>query len=245
MNAPLVVDATARQFESWKGVAIISETLSVLGWALAGGQMVGLHLLIADLPFPRVTIDVDTIVDVRARPDAARLASAALVAAGWKAAGVDNTIHRFTSVAGGVVDILGPDGLRSRPVTIPPATTLLAPGGTQLLQRAAEVSLRIRRGERSIEIGVPLPSRLGAVIGKAAALGLPDGRDRHLLDAVHLAATLRPSDLTESLSKEDRRWLRRLVQLSDHDPVWSNVEERVAVLARASLVRVSIFAGSA
>jgi hypothetical protein len=79
MNAPPVVDATARQFESWKGVAIISDTLGVSGWALAGGQMVGLHLLIADLPFLRVTIDADIIIDVRVRPDAARLVSTALV----------------------------------------------------------------------------------------------------------------------------------------------------------------------
>ncbi len=242
MNAPLVVDATARQFESWKGVGVISETLGVSGWALAGGQMVALHLLIADLPFPRFTI-ADTIVDVRARPNAARLASTALVAAGWNAAGVDTTIHRFTSEAGGVVDILGPDGLRSRPVTIPPATTLLAPGGTQLLQRAAELSLAIRSGERSIEIAVLLPSRLSALIGKAAALGLPDGRDRHLLDAIHLAATLRPSDLNESLSKADRRWLRHFVRFAESSPFWPNVEERVALLARGSLVRVSSLVG--
>ena len=127
-ETPVVVEATTRQFESWKVVAVVAETLGSSGWALAGGQMVALHLLIAHLPFPRVTIDADTIVDVRVRPDAARLASAGLVGAGWVASGVDNTVHRFTSPAGGIVDILGPDGLRSRPITIPPATTLLAPG---------------------------------------------------------------------------------------------------------------------
>ena len=127
-ETPVVVEATTRQFESWKGVAVVAETLGSSGWALAGGQMVALHLLMADLPFPRVTIDADTIVDVRARPDAARLASTGLVGAGWVGSGVDNVVHRFTSSSGGVVDILGPDGLRSQPITIPPATTLLAPG---------------------------------------------------------------------------------------------------------------------
>ncbi len=112
--------------------------------------MVALHLFIADLPFPRVTIDADTIVDVRARPDAARLASTGLVGAGWVGSGVDNVVHRFTSSTGGVVDILGPDGLRSLPITIPPATTLLAPGGTQLLRRASGVVITIRNGTRSI-----------------------------------------------------------------------------------------------
>ena len=157
---PVVVEATTRQFESWKGVAVIAETLGSSGWALAGGQMVALHLLMADLPFPRVTIDADTIVDVRARPDAARLASTGLVRAGWVGSGVDNVVHRFTSSAGGVVDILGPDGLRSQPITIPPATTLLAPGGTQLLRRASGVVITVRNGTRSIsDPNVPLPSR--------------------------------------------------------------------------------------
>ena len=53
---PVVVEATTRQFESWKGVAVIAETLGSSGWALAGGQMVAQHLLMADLPFPRVTL---------------------------------------------------------------------------------------------------------------------------------------------------------------------------------------------
>lgn len=118
----VVVDATTRQFESWKGVAVIAETLGSSGWALAGGQMVALHLLMADLPFPRVTIDADTIVDVRARSDAARLASTGLVGAGWVGSGVDNVVHRFTSSTGGVIapmnllpKLVKPGSLKSRP----------------------------------------------------------------------------------------------------------------------------------
>ena len=53
-DIPVVVEATTRQFESWKGVAVIAETWGSSGWALAGGQMVALHLSMADLPFPRV-----------------------------------------------------------------------------------------------------------------------------------------------------------------------------------------------
>jgi hypothetical protein len=243
-ETPVVVEATTRQFESWKGVAVVAETLGSSGWALAGGQMVALHLLIAHLPFPRVTIDADTIVDVRVRPDAARLASAGLVGAGWMGSGVDNTVHRFISPAGGIVDILGPDGLRSRPITIPPATTLLAPGGTQLLRRAAEITITVRNGTRSIAgLNLPLPSRLAALIGKSAALGLPDGRDRHLFDAIHLAATLRPADLVEPLSKADRRWLRNLLQHVERGGAWTYVDDEVQVLARASMFRISTILG--
>lgn len=133
----LEVDASPRQFASWRGIAIVSAELGPDGWVLAGGQMVALHLNLAGPPFPRVTVDADAIIDVRARPDAARRASAALLAAGWDASGVDDLVHRFSSSGGGTVDLLGPDGLRTRPVTVPPRRTLPAPGGTQLLQRSA------------------------------------------------------------------------------------------------------------
>ncbi len=44
MNGRLVlVEPTARQFKSWKGVAVIADTLGSSGWALASGQMVALH----------------------------------------------------------------------------------------------------------------------------------------------------------------------------------------------------------
>ena len=200
--------------------------------------------LIADLPFPRVTIDADTIVDARARPDAARLASSGLVLVGWVGSGVDSVVHRFTSLEGGIVDILGPDGLRSGPITIPPPTTLLAPGGTQLLRRAAPIAITVRNGARSLDgLMVPLPSRLAALIGKSAALGLPDGRDRHLLDAIHLTATLRPADLVEPLSKADRRWLRNMVEHVKTNGDWTFVEDEIQVLARASLARLSTLLG--
>ena len=154
--------------------------------------------------------------------------------------GVDNVVHRFTPSTGGVVDILGPDGLRARPITIPPATTLLAPGGTQLLRRASGVVITVRNGTRSIsDLNVPLPSRLAALIGKSAALGLPDGRDRHLLDAIHLTATLRPADLAEPLSKADRRWLRNMLEHVELNGDWSFVEDEVEVLTRALLARIS------
>ena len=55
--------------------------------------MVGLHLLLAELPVPRVTIDAATIVDVRARPDAARRAATPLVANGWTPRGVRASNH--------------------------------------------------------------------------------------------------------------------------------------------------------
>lgn len=53
----ITIDASPRQYESWRGVAILSDALGSTGWVLAGGQMVALHLQLAALPFPRVTVD--------------------------------------------------------------------------------------------------------------------------------------------------------------------------------------------
>ncbi len=234
------IDATPRQFASWRGVAILSEELGPTGWALAGGQMVAVVLAEAGLPFPRVTVDADAVIDVRARPDATRRVAAALMATGWDAAGVDDLLHRFTSAEGGTVDLLGPDGLRTRPVTVPPRRTLLAPGGTQLLHRSTPVATTVRdpRGAL-IELTLAMPSRLGALIAKSAAISLPEGSDRHLLDAVHLAAALRPADLDEPLGRSDRRRIRTLLQRAPTVLQTGTVDDRILVLATASLERLA------
>jgi hypothetical protein len=241
MTDKLSILVTERQFASWLGIAVLAETLGTKGWALAGGQMVSLHLHQAELPFPRVTIDADTIVDVRARPEGAQRASEALIGAGWEPQGVDNIVHRFRSALGGVVDILGPDGLRTKPITVPPSTTLLAPGGTQLLRRSSPICLTVTHGDQSIEdLLVPLPSRLSALIGKSAALGLPEGRDRHLLDAIHLSACLRPDDLNEALTKSDKRWLRNFSNQATPQSIRAIAEPTVSALAVAVIERLKL-----
>ena len=106
------------------------------------------------------------------------------------------------------------------------------------------MTLVIRSGAGLIDgLTIPLPSRLAALIAKAAAMGLPDGRERHLLDALHLAATLRPADLDEPLTKADRRWLRNLQQHAEQERAWADVGEGVRMLAQAALERLSRLAG--
>ncbi len=237
--AHLEIDASPRQFASWRGIAVVGAELGADGWVLAGGQMVALHLQFAGLPFPRVTVDADAVVDVRSHPDATRRAATALLAAGWDASGVDDLVHRFTSDEGGTVDLLGPDGLRTRPVTVPPRRTLLAPGGTQLLQRSSPVNAQIRSTDgESLALTLSMPSRLGALVAKCAATTLPEGRDRHLLDAVHLAAALRPGDLGELLGRADRRWLRLLLDAAPEVLRTGLVDARVAALAEAAVDRI-------
>jgi hypothetical protein len=234
------IEATPRQFASWRGIAILGHELGPTGWALAGGQMVAVLLAEADLPFPRITVDADAVIDVRARPDGTRRVAAALLAAGWDAVGVDDLLHRFTSAEGGTIDLLGPDGLRSRPVTVPPRRTLLAPGGTQLLHRSSPVGAVVRSPEgASVELTLAMPSRLGALIAKSAAIALPEGSDRHLLDAVHLAACLRPGDLDEPLGRSDLRRLRTLLLRGPSVLQRGTVDDRILVLANASLERLA------
>lgn len=89
-----------------------------------------------------------------------------------------------------------------------------------------------------LELTLSLPSRLGALIAKCAAAGLPEGRDRHLLDAVHLAAVLRPGDLDEPLGRADRRWLRVLLAAAPPIVQSGAVDPRVVVLAQAAIERI-------
>jgi hypothetical protein len=241
MTDQITIVVTERQFASWQGIVVLAETLGPSGWTLAGGQMVSLHLHQAELPFPRITIDADTIIDVRARPGGAQHASEALVNAGWEPVGADNIVHRFRSPSGGVIDILGPDGLRSRPITIPPSSTLLAPGGTQLLRRSSAINLTVLQANQSIHgLLIPLPSRLAALIGKSAALGLPEGRDRHFLDAVHLSACLRPADLGEPLTKSDRRWLRNFIAKASPEAIRAIAEPNVCALSIPAIERLKL-----
>lgn len=65
---------------------------------------------------------------------------------------------------------------------------------------------------------VPRPSLLGAVVGKAAACGLPDDTGRHFRDLALLCALIDdPFRLTEQLGPKDRKRLRFAAALDDPD----------------------------
>ena len=101
----------ALETELWDALLDIADRVPE-GWTLIGGQMVLLHGLEKDRIPPRVSEDLDLVVDVRVRPPVLATLVSALADLGFTDAGVsaDGVAQRF--IRGGVgVDVLAPDGV--------------------------------------------------------------------------------------------------------------------------------------
>lgn len=187
-------------------------------WSLIGGQMVFLHAIEAGADPPRVSRDVDLVVDARVRPPALRRLMAVLHDRGFAPDGAspENVAHRF--VRNDVrVDVLVPEGLgpRTDRRTVGSAVTIEVLGGTQALRRTQLVPLTMYE-----QVGwVPRPDLLGAIVVKAAAV-TAEWRDkqRHLLDLAFLCSLVEdPFALQSALDRKDRERLRAVRALDNVD----------------------------
>ena len=209
--------------ELWDVLLDLSERLSDVPWSLIGGQMVLLHALEHDTVPPQVSQDGDVITNVRLATGGLARVVAELEGLGFSCDGMapDGIAHRYSRPSRDpkrpvVIDVLAPEGVGSRTdlTTTPPGRTLQVPGGSQALRRTETVAVVV--GDR---VGrVPRPSLLGAVVGKAAACGLPDDTSRHFRDLALLCALIDdPFRLTEQLGSKDRKRLRFAAALDDPD----------------------------
>jgi len=193
-------------------------------WTLIGGQMVLLHgLEHARLP-PRISEDLDVVVNVRAQPPALPRMMTALRDLGFVLSGIspDGIAHRFER-AGVLVDVLAPDGLGGRTSlrTIGGATIPVA-GGTYALAEShlVPVAHRGRSGR------ISRPSIAGALVVKAGAAttdrGL-HGPERHLRDLAFLCTLVDDAfALRGHLGVANQRRLRAVRPLADEThPAWS------------------------
>lgn len=214
--------------ELWHVLLDLDETLAV-PWTLIGGQMVLLHALEHGQVPPQVSQDVDVVADIRAVPTAIKDVIAALEGYGFTLEGIgpDGVAHRYvrSAKAAGTtrkltVDVLAPEGVGSRAdlTTTKPGRTLQVPGGTQALERTERVIV-IHEGRQG---NVPRPTLLAAVIGKAAACGLPGDPARHLRDLALLCALIEdPFALEDEMTTKDRQRLRCASALDDPEhPAW-------------------------
>lgn len=102
-------------------------------WTLVGGQMVFLHAMEHGISPPRISTDLDVVVNARVvgRPVAAL--AAALVDLEFIQDGIspDGIAHRYRRNRVSV-DVLAPEGLGQRTdlTTTPPGRTIQVPGGT-------------------------------------------------------------------------------------------------------------------
>lgn len=195
-------------------------------WTLIGGQMVLLHGLEHGRTPPGASQDLDVLADVISDQRSLVQLVAVLEDLGFRPAGItpEGKVYRYvrTDAEGSlVVDVLAPDNLGSRTdlTTSPPGVTLEVPAGRQALHRTASRSVRLNGRSGTIR----RPSLLGAIVGKAAALGIPTApKEKHYRDlAFLLSLPANPMALRDELSKSDRKKLALAEGLSDPlHPAW-------------------------
>lgn len=205
-------------------------------WTLIGGQMVLVHATEAGVRAPRLSTDLDVLVDARVVAGGVRgfvqaIESCGFVLAGTSPEGVAHRYHR-DQVS---IDVLAPEGLGSRTVvtTTPPGRTVSVPGGTQALNRT-ELS-PISAG--SAQGLLPRPSLLGALVIKAAAVAVDDVPDAQRSDlALLLSLVQQPNEMRDELSSKDRKRLQaRSEMLDPRHRAWSQLSTSQADRGRATL----------
>lgn len=217
------VDANQVNSHLWPFLGLLADRFPG-AWVLVGGQMVLLHgMEYGHLP-RRETNDADALIDVRIAPRGTVTFAAALTEMGLELEGIstDGVGHRFVG-SGLAIDILAPDhlGRRVTLTTIPPARTVQVPAGTRLLDAPqlcpVVVGGRVHR--------IPRPDLAAAMVGKAAALTLPDPQ-RHAEDLAFLCGLVPdPRVVDAAMSTSDKRWLEGAKALLDDDRVWAHAND--------------------
>lgn len=204
-------------------------------WTLVGGQMVFLHAMEHGADPPRVSTDLDVLVNARVVTGGVREFVSAIEAVGFELVGASpaGIAHRYQR-DGVSVDVLAPDGLGPRTdlTTTPPGRTLQMPGGTQALDRTELVPVVFG----SHQGFVPRPSLLGAIVGKAVAVEVDDLPDAQRLDlALLLSLVGDPIELADELTKKDRQRLRSRSEMGEVDQrAWANLPDDLADRGRAA-----------
>jgi hypothetical protein len=222
--------------ELWRLLLDLAEVVDA-PWTLVGGQMVMLHGLQLGRPSPRVSVDIDTVVDVRADPRGMRrmvraLTSLGLVPAG--APGPNGLMHRYvkpgTEIAVDLdapatsVDVLVPEGLgpSADVTTSAQGRAFPAPGASQALARTELLPVSYEGRTAT----VPRPNLLGAIVGKAVG-AVADSREpeRHLRDLAFLCSLVEdPFALAEAVTPKDRKRIRQAARkLEISSPYWNGL----------------------
>ena len=212
----------------WDALLDISEAMGD-SWTLVGGQMVFLHAVEAGVPPPRVSRDIDLVVDVRVRPKALPRMASTLDDLGFHVvahAAMADSARRFER-DGVPVDILAPEGVGPR-ADMRLVGTLKAieiSGGTAALSRSE--SVEVAHGER---MGCVLrPDLAGALIIKSEAHQSDRSPEapRHVRDVAFLCSLVGdPIAAHDDLGSRGRQLLRDTGMADESHFSWSDLGER-------------------
>lgn len=233
---PLVLPTgLAQEADLWATLVELTELYPGI-WTLIGGQMVHLHALEHGSTPPRVSTDLDVLVNARVVTGAVPAFTEALEQREFKLDGYspEGLAHRYLR-RGVKVDVLAPDGLGQRVdlTTTPPGRTLEVPGGTQALHRTELVPVLM-----GTSMGfVPRPSLLGAIIIKACAVDVDDVPDAQRQDVAFLLSLVDdPLSLRGELVKKDQKRLAARNELNSADhPAWALLDQEAQDRGRAAL----------
>ena len=217
----------------WTALLDLGELVSS-DWVLVGGQMVLLHAIEHGAMWPRVSMDLDVIVNARVSA-AVRGFVAEIEALGFVLDGMSPELlaHRYRRGAASI-DVLAPEGLGERTdlTTTPPGHTLQVPGGTQALQRAERVTYSSKD-----RVGViPRPSLLGSIVGQACAVDVDDVPTSQEIDLAPLSLVEDPFVLRGQLTAKDRQRLRpRHSMIERNHCAWRHFDTAEGDRARTAL----------
>ena len=204
-------------------------------WTLIGGQMVYLHALEQGETPPRVSTDLDVLVNARVVTGGTAAFVAELVGRGFEMDGSspDGIAHRYRR-RGVSIDVLAPDGLgvRTDLTTTPPNRTICVPAGKQALDRTQLLPVRTATRQGM----VPRPSLLGALVAKAMAVDVDDEPETQRQDFVFLLALVEdPAGIADTLTSKDRKRIRMRSELaSDTHAAWRSLTPVQRDRARAT-----------
>jgi len=219
----------------WQALVELSE-LRPGEWSLIGGQMVFLHAMEHGVDPPRVSTDLDVLVNARVVTGGVREFVRAIEEIGFALVGTspEGLAHRYQR-DGVSVDVLAPEGLGPRTdlTTTPPGRTLQVPGGTQALDRTELVPV-VFGGQEGL---VPRPSLLGAIVGKSVAVDVDDVPEAQRLDlALLLSLVDDPLGMASQLTKKDRQRIRARSEMFDPiQQAWASLSDVAEDRGRAAL----------
>jgi hypothetical protein len=222
----------------WEMALELAEALGTeCEWSLIGGLMVQLHGHEHgdDL---RPTIDIDLLGAARQPPAMTEQIAAVLAKRGAELAMPPRSDpqlgYRF-ELDGEIVEVLGPDGLKKEPKTLPGMTTIEVSGGTQALRRTEIVLVSLGKAP---PVAVRRPSLLGAILIKARVVA-KRRKEKFASDREDLIRLLsyvedpRALASDEVLKASEKRWLRDVEGLLGFSDAGVEALFSAAVLERA------------